>query len=322
MQTKLHRKISERKAMKQAIKYNADEELSAIISRWLKYLFAEKMYSTHTLDAYARDLSIFTNFFEKIQSLKDIEDKSVRDFRRFLSHRMQKKISKSSLSREVSTIKNFYSWLDRNDIIKNSAVSVISSPKKEKYVPKAFDVDDTKNVLNAAIKAASSPWQGLRDKAILTLLYGCGLRISEALSLNIGDIDNVDSIKIKGKGNKERIVPLLPIVVESILQYLKECPYHLKEGEALFVGARGERLSPRIVQRQIEKIRGRLGLSDNLTPHALRHSFATHLLSAGTDLRAIQELLGHSSLATTERYTDVEISTMKKEYEKSHILKK
>ena len=308
--------------MKQAIKYNADAELSEIISRWMKYLGAEKMYSAHTLDAYARDLSIFINFFEETQSPSDIGNKSVRDFRRFLSHRMQKKISKSSLAREVSTIKNFYNWLERNDILKNSAVSVISSPRKEKYIPKAFDVDDTLRVLDSAVKEASCPWQGLRDKAIFTLLYGCGLRISEALSLNIGDMSNLDSVKIKGKGNKERIVPLLPIVIENIAQYLKECPYSLKEGDAMFVGARGDRLTPRVVQRQMQKIRGRLGLSDNLTPHALRHSFATHLLSAGTDLRSIQELLGHASLATTERYTDVEISTMKKEYEKSHILEK
>ena len=308
--------------MKQAIKYNADDNLQAIIDRWKQYLIAEKMYSVHTLDAYARDLALFINFFEKEQNLQEIKNKDIRDFRAFLSSRSREKISKSSISREMSAVKNFYNWLDRNELAKNSAISIISSPKKDKSIPKALDIDDTFRVLDLAYKEASSPWQGLRDKAIFTILYGCGLRISEALSLNIGDIGSSDIIKIKGKGNKERIVPILPIVIEAIEEYLMACPYNLKQGEPIFVGARGERLSPRIVQRQMQKIRGILGLSDNLTPHALRHSFATHLLAEGTDLRAIQELLGHSSLSTTERYTDVEISTLKTEYEKSHILEK
>jgi len=308
--------------MKQAIKYNADEELIAIIARWKQYLAAEKMYSAHTLDAYSRDLALFINFFGKKQNLAEIENKSVRDFRSFLSFRNQKNINKSSISREMSAVKNFYNWLDRNELAKNSAISIISSPKKDKSIPKALDVEETFQVLDFACKEASSPWQGLRDKAIFTILYGCGLRISEALSLNIGDIGSSDIIKIKGKGNKERIVPILPIVIDAIEEYLGACPYNLKQGEPIFVGARGERLSPRIVQRQMQKIRRDLGLSDNLTPHALRHSFATHLLAEGTDLRAIQELLGHSSLSTTERYTDVEISTLKTEYEKSHIMEK
>lgn len=308
--------------MKQAIKYNADEELLSIIARWMQYLSAEKMYSAHTLDAYARDLSLFINFFEKKQNIAEIENKTVHDFRAFLSFRNKKSINKSSIAREMSAVKNFYNWLDRNEIAKNSAISVISSPKKDKSIPKALDVDDTFRVLNMACKEAKSKWQGLRDKAIFTTLYGCGLRISEALSLNIGDIGSSDIIKIKGKGNKERIVPILPVVIESIEEYLSACPYNLKQGEPIFVGARGERLSPRIVQRQMQKIRRVLGLSDNLTPHALRHSFATHLLAEGTDLRAIQELLGHSSLSTTERYTDVAIDTLKTEYEKSHIMEK
>ena len=308
--------------MKQAIKFNADENLQKIIGDWKMYLMTEKMYSLHTLDAYLRDLSFFINFFEDKQSIEDIEGKTVRDFRAFLSHRLRKNISKSSLSRELSAIKSFYNWLDKNDIAKNSAISIITSPKKDKCIPKAIEADDAIMVLERAFKSDKSPWQGLRDKAIFTILYGCGLRISEALSLNVGDIGGSDVLKIKGKGNKERIVPVMPIVVDNIEIYLQNCPYQLKKGEPLFVGARGDRLSPRIVQRKMEQVRRELGLADTLTPHALRHSFATHLLAAGTDLRAIQELLGHASLSTTERYTDVEISTMKSEYEKSHILEK
>ena len=168
---------------------------------------------------------------------------------------------------------------------------------------------------------ATEPWQGLRDKAIFMLLYGCGLRISEALSLNIGDISaESDFLRIKGKGNKERIVPLLPIIWQSISAYLAERPYSNSVGEPLFLGARGERLSPRIIQRQMQKLRGYLGLSDTLTPHALRHSFATHLLAQGTDLRSIQELLGHSSLVTTQRYTDVQTEKLVKEYQEAHPL--
>ena len=151
---------------------------------------------------------------------------------------------------------------------------------------------------------------------MFTLLYGCGLRISEALSLNIGDISNENYLRIKGKGNKERIVPLLPEVVDSINDYLSKCPYKMRTGEPLFVGARGERLLPRIVQRQMKKIRTYLGLPDSITPHALRHSFATHLLANGTDLRSLQELLGHASLSTTQRYTDVSIEKMTEEYQK------
>ena len=265
--------------MKQAIKYNADEELLSIIARWKQYLSAEKMYSAHTLDAYARDLALFINFFEKEQNIAEIENKTVRDFRAFLSFRNKKSINKSSIAREMSAVKNFYNWLDRNEIAKNSAISVISSPKKDKSIPKALDVDDTFRVLDMACKEAKSKWQGLRDKAIFTILYGCGLRISEALSLNIGDVGSSDIIKIRGKGNKERIVPILPVVIESIEEYLSACPYNLKQGEPIFVGARGERLSPRIVQRQMQKIRGILGLSDSLTPHDLRNSLSTHLLS-------------------------------------------
>ena len=148
------------------------------------------------------------------------------------------------------------------------------------------------------------------------------MRISEALSINRGDINHNDFLRIKGKGNKERLVPILPVVIEKINAYLSACPYDIKNGEPLFLGARGERLSPRIVQRTLEKIRAYLGLPDTLTPHALRHSFATHLLAEGTNLRAIQELLGHASLSTTQRYTDVQIETLQKEYHNAHPLEK
>lgn len=244
----------------------------------------------------------------------------VRDFRAYISSRAAKNLEKTSLARELSAVRNFFRWLDRNNLAQNSAISVIRSPRLPKVLPKALDVDETFNVLDAAAEFSPKAWTGRRDTAIFTLLYGCGLRISEALSLNVGDIDNDNLLRITGKGGKTRLVPLLPAVIDAINAYIRECPYNLKNGDALFLGTRGERLSPRIIQRQMEKIRLALGLPDTLTPHALRHSYATHLLAEGTDLRSIQELLGHASLTTTQRYTEVQIETLKKEYHKAHPL--
>ena len=301
--------------MKSEIKYNASREIKQLIAQWQSWLLNERRYSPHTLDAYSRDLSGFFDFaaehLGKVPETADLAKLEVRDFRAYLSQRATRHIDKSSLARELSTLKNFFKWLARYDILRNPALSVIRTPRRAKVLPKALEVNDTFNVIDEAQNLASNSWQGLRDTAIFTLLYGCGLRISEALSLNVGDIGNNDFLRIKGKGNKERIVPLLPVVVENINKYLAECPYQPKQGEPLFLGARGDRLVPRIIQRQMQKIRAYLGLPDNLTPHALRHSFATHLLAEGTDLRSIQELLGHASLTTTQRYTDVQIETLK-----------
>ena len=284
--------------MKSEIKYNASREIKQLIAQWQSWLLNERRYSPHTLDAYSRDLSGFFDFaaehLGKVPETADLAKLEVRDFRAYLSQRAARHIDKSSLARELSTLKNFFKWLARYDILRNPALSVIRKPRRAKVLPKALEVNDTFNVIDEAQNLASNSWQGLRDMAIFTLLYGCGLRISEALSLNVGDIGNNDFLRIKGKGNKERIVPLLPVVVENINKYLAECP--------------------------MQKIRAYLGLPDNLTPHALRHSFATHLLAEGTDLRSIQELLGHASLTTTQRYTDVQIETLKKEYDKAGLL--
>ena len=303
--------------MKSEIKYNASREIKQLIAQWQSWLLNERRY-------YSRDLSGFFDFaaehLGKVPETADLAKLEVRDFRAYLSQRATRHIDKSSLARELSTLKNFFKWLARYDILRNPALSVIRTPRRAKVLPKALEVNDTFNVIDEAQNLASNSWQGLRDTAIFTLLYGCGLRISEALSLNVGDIGNNDFLRIKGKGNKERIVPLLPVVVENINKYLAECPYQPKQGEPLFLGARGDRLVPRIIQRMMQKIRAYLGLPDNLTPHALRHSFATHLLAEGTDLRSIQELLGHASLTTTQRYTDVQIETLKKEYDKAGLL--
>ena len=310
--------------MKTEIRYKASDEVLELIRRWQAWLKNERRYSPHTLDAYSRDLSLFFEFMQEYlkhqPQAADLQKADIRLFWAYLSARAARRVERSSIARELSTLKNFYRWLARNDIFENTALSIISSPRRPKILPRALDVSETFEVLDIAGDFAKKEWQGLRDIAIFTTLYGCGLRISEALSLNLGDIGNNDFLKIRGKGNKERLVPLLPVVKEKINAYLKACPYDIKNGEALFLGARGERISPRIVQRTLEKIRAYLGLPDNLTPHALRHSFATHLLANGTDLRSIQELLGHASLATTQRYTEVQIETLQKEYRKAHPL--
>ena len=310
--------------MKTEIKYKASAEITKHIHDWLSWIKFERNYSVHTIDAYSRDLSIFFEFWSdylgNIPQHKDLQEIDVKTFRAFLSKQNSRQLTKTSISRELSTIKNFFKWLNSNHIIENTAITIIATPKKEKILPKSLDVNQTLHLLEVAAKHAKEKWQGLRDVAILTILYGCGLRISEALALNVGDINHNDFLKIHGKGNKERIVPILPIVKDKIDAYTNACPYNFKHGEALFLGARGERLSPRIVQRTLEKIRHSLGLPDNLTPHALRHSFATHLLAEGINLRSIQELLGHASLSTTQRYTDVEIEHLKKEYKKAKLL--
>lgn len=308
--------------MKQEIRYQASAEVVSFIHRWQSWLKDERRYSLHTLDAYSRDLSVFFDFLKdylkRAAERQDLASLDVHGFRAFLSARAARHIDKNSLAREISTLRNFFKWLNRSKILKNEDISVIVNPRRPKILPKALNVTQIFNLLKKSEK--NQDWQGLRDTAIFTILYGCGLRISEALALNVGDITHNDFLRVKGKGNKERIVPLLPLVKENISAYLAACPYKLTNGEPLFLGARGDRISPRIIQRNLEKLRRELGLPDTVTPHALRHSFATHLLAEGTDLRSIQELLGHASLSTTQRYTDVQIETLQKEYLKAHPL--
>lgn len=304
--------------MKCQIQFNASTEVLSLIEAWQNHLLYEKHFSEHTLEAYSRDLSFFINFFAPLE-VDFLRTADVRDFRRFISSRAALDIEKSSLSREISAIKNFFRWLNKKHGIKNEAISLISNPKRNKTLPKPIEVQGIFELLDEAPDFAKSDWQGLRDKAVLMLLYGSGLRISEALNLNTEDISNGQStLVIKGKGGKERLVPLLPEVIDAIEAYKQNTPYTLEKGKALFVGARGERLLARIVQRQMKKIREHIGLPNTATPHALRHSFATHLLNEGCDLRSIQELLGHATLSTTERYTDVSLQKLQNEYEKAY----
>lgn len=295
-----------------------DKELTKVIARWMEWLRTQRNYSPHTLKGYLSDINIFFNYLGKNKvGLTDLKKMDIRDFRNFFSLRAKEAIGKASIAREESAVRNFFKWMDDNNIMQNTAVFQIATPKLPKVLPRSLDVNTTFDVLEHAKENSSEPWIGVRDKAIFTLLYGCGLRISEALGLNVEDINATEFLKIHGKGNKDRYVPILPIVIERIKEYIKSCPYKLKPGTPLFLGAKGERLSPRIIQRKLQKIRTELNLPANITPHALRHSFATHLLAEGSDLRSIQELLGHVSLSSTQRYTDVNLETILKEYKKA-----
>ena len=294
------------------------KELIKVVERWQEWLATQRNYSQNTILSYLSDLTIFFKWISKTDiNTSDLEQLDIRDFRDFFSYRARNNLEKASIAREEASIRNFFKWLNENNIIKNTAIFQIATPKLPKVLPRALDVNSIFDVINESKEDCSEPWIGVRDMAIFTLLYGCGLRISEALNLNVEDLSSSELLKIHGKGNKDRYVPLLPIIIERIEEYKKCCPYQLKNGSALFLGAKGERLKPRIIQRKLQKIRTELNLPENITPHALRHSFATHLLAEGSDLRSIQELLGHASLSSTQRYTEVDLEKIKQEYKKA-----
>jgi len=225
---------------------------------------------------------------------------------------------RASIARGLSVIRTFIRFLERRGLAASPALAVLRAPKLPKSVPKPLSVVDAAEIVEAPTEFVISVWQAKRDIALLTLLYGCGLRLSEALGLKRSEAPRGDLITITGKGRKQRLVPVLPAVREAIADYLAACPYALAANGPLFVGARGGPLHPRVVQRQMQALRGVLGLPETATPHALRHSFATHLLGGGGDLRAIQELLGHASLSTTQRYTSVETERLLAVYESAH----
>ena len=295
-------------------------------NNWLNYLSNIKKLSQNSVVSYKNDLSKFFIFFqdyiEKNIGLKEIESIKISEFRSFLTYRRNSEISSNSIARNISALKSFFRFLIKNNKIKDSSVFNLKSPKLKKSLPRPINVDLAIQVIKQAEELEDEKWIGLRNKAILILLYGCGLRISEALSLNYDDVQNEDHILIKGKGEKERIVPMMSYIKIGIENYLEACPKEIISGEALFIGKRFSRLSPRIIQYALEKIRTALSLPETATPHALRHSFATHLLDSGGDLRTIQELLGHSSLSTTQKYTKVETSKLLDIYKKSHPLAK
>ncbi len=308
-------------------RFSAAEDLRAAIGLWAAWLGGERRASAHTIAAYGRDLAGFfdflTGYHGEVPSLATIDRLAPIDFRAYAAHRAMGGIGSNSRARSLSVLRGFIRFLERRGFTTLSALTVLRGPRVPRSAPKALTVDDAAEMIDApAGPAASGPirsvWQATRDVAVLTLLYGCGLRISEALGLKRSEAPQGDLITITGKGQKQRIVPVLPAVRQAIADYLAVCPYALAADGPLFVGPRGGPLGPRLIQRRMEALRGALGLPETATPHALRHSFATHLLGAGGDLRAIQELLGHASLSTTQRYTSVETERLLAVYESAH----
>lgn len=291
--------------------------------KWLDALAGERRLSAHTVDAYERDTRQFLLFLTAHlggpATLKDIEALRPADFRAFLANRRRDGAGARSLGRNLAGLRSLLRYLERKGMVNAAGAAAVRSPKQPKSLPKPLSDTQAITVVSDEAQLHEEPWIAARDAAVLTLLYGCGLRISEALDMLPGDIHpGATALRITGKGNKTRIVPLLAIVTESVERYRKLCPYELSPDMPLFRGARGGKLHQGIIQRGMQKLRGAFNLPDNATPHALRHSFATHLLAGGGDLRTIQELLGHASLSTTQVYTGVDSARLLDVYDRTH----
>ena len=300
----------------------AAQTLANTLDEWRDWLIHEKRGSPNTVQAYERDLAAFlaflTGHLAGQPTLADLTRLRTADFRAWLAYRANSGVARSSTARALSVVRGFFRWTTRNGICTNAAVHSIRTPRQRQTIPKPLSTENALKVVAATGPAADESWINLRDRALFTLLYGCGLRISEALGLNQRDSRAGDYLIITGKGNKQRMVPVLPAVWNAVGRYLEICPYPRDPDAPLFYGSRGGRLSAGVVQRRLRDLRSKLGLPETATPHALRHSFATHLLAGGGDLRAIQELLGHASLSTTQRYTAVDGAKLLSEYKNAH----
>ncbi len=300
----------------------AGPAVRAAVDEWLDWLAEERRASPHTLKNYGLDVARFLAFMAEHQgqpaNLAELGALRAVDFRSWLARRHGQGLAAASTARALSAVKSFFRRLERRGKLHCPALATIRTPKQPRSVPKPLTPDHALAALEEVKRHASREWIGLRDVAVLTLLYGCGLRIAEALSLDLADRPTRETMIIRGKGNKERMVPVLPAVLAAVDAYVAACPLLDRPTDPLFVGLRGKRLRAEIVQRQMRRLRGALGLPETATPHALRHSFASHLLAGGGDLRSIQELLGHASLSTTQRYTEVDTERLMQVYEKAH----
>jgi integrase/recombinase XerC len=305
----------------------ADETLARAMVQWLSHLRAERRLSPKTLEAYARDLRQCLEFLAEhwgaLVTLKGFASVEASDIRAFMAMRRADDIAGRSLMRALAGLRSFGRFLEREGKGKVGALSAIRAPKVAKSLPKPIQIAAAKRLADANERAGEErdPWILARDAAVMALLYGSGLRISEALGLKRREVPRPgedDVLVVTGKGNKTRMVPVLQNVLALIEEYAAMCPHPLPPQGPMFVGARGGPLSPRIIQLAMERLRGALGLPDSATPHALRHSFATHLLSRGGDLRAIQELLGHASLSTTQIYTGIDSERLLEVYRAAH----
>jgi integrase/recombinase XerC len=301
----------------------AADDVRAAAEAWLAHMACEQGRAERTLEAYDRDLRQLLHWLAgtlgRAPALADLARLDARGFRAFMAARRRAGSTSRSLARTMSGLRTFFRWLEAEDVTSARSILQVMLPKVPHGIPKPLTVEKAKAVVAAGAEAELD-WIAARDAAVLLLLYGSGLRISEALAVTPRDAPTAgrEVLRVAGKGGKERLVPVLPVTQAAVTRYMGLCPYPLTPDGPLFFGAKGGRLSPRIVQLLIERLRASLGLPDTATPHALRHSFATHLLSAGADLRQIQELLGHASLSTTQVYTEVDRDRLLAVYDKSH----
>ncbi|QQS10948.1 MAG: tyrosine recombinase XerC [Rhodospirillales bacterium] len=299
------------------------------VDGWTTWLATERRASARTITAYRRDVAEFLAFTAEHRGgpadLGALAALRAGDFRAWLAKRARGGMARTSTARALSSVRGFFRFLDRRGLAANAVVGLVRTPKLPRAVPKALTERDARDLLTESDADQAVEWIARRDRAVLTLLYGAGMRIAEALSLTRATVEELlraraTTVVIRGKGGKQRLVPLLPAVLAALAAYRAACPYlpAAAPGDRFFIGARGGPLDPGIVQRAVRRVRLELGLPASTTPHALRHSFATHLLGRGGDLRTIQELLGHASLSTTQRYTDVDAARLAAVYRAAH----
>lgn len=297
---------------------------AALLQSWIAHLRDERRFAANSVEAYERDVAAFLGFLQSHlggePSGDDLAQLEPRDLRAYLAHRRQgpDALADRSISRALAAIRSFYRYLERRHDVKNARLALVRGPKLKRPLPRPVSEGAARDLIAQAEETASQEWVGARDAALITLLYAAGLRISEALALTGADRPLREMLRVRGKGGKERVVPLLQAARDAVERYAELCPYALTEDAPLFRAVRGGALSPRMAQDLMQRLRGRLGLPSSATPHALRHAFATHLLANGGDLRAIQDLLGHESLSTTQAYASVEAKKILQLYRRAH----
>lgn len=299
--------------------------LAAAVEAWLTRLAVERRLAPRTLEAYDRDVRQWLGFLAgHLGGAPDLADHAglrTSDVRAFLARRRAEGAGSRTIARQLAALRSFSGFLEREHGLNAAPIRAVQAPRLKPSLPRPLSIVDARRVTEEAGEDAAEPWIAARDAAIAMLLYGAGLRIGEALAITAADLSGDASVlRVTGKGGKVRLVPLLPAVRASLDDYRRRLPHRPAANEPVFRGARGGPLSPRIVQRALARLRGALGLPDTATPHALRHSFATHLLSAGGDLRTIQELLGHASLSTTQLYTAVDADRLIDVHRRAHPL--
>ena len=300
----------------------AKPDLQSARQDWLASLVGERRLSPETVEAYERDSRQFLQFLTGHgggpPGLSDIAALRSADLRGFLAHRRSGGAGARTLGRGLAGVRSLLRFLERRGLANAAGATALRAPRQPKSLPKPLTAADARRVVSAGEQLAEEPWIAARNAAVLTLLYGSGLRISEALSVKAAELPDAGVLRVTGKGGKTRLAPVLPLAQQAVAEYRKLCPYHLEPDGPLFRGAKGGPLNPAIIQREMKKMRSALNLPDTATPHALRHSFATHLLGRGGDLRTIQELLGHASLSTTQVYTGVDTARLLEIYDAAH----